>query len=132
MSIGPTVFQPKSIPYPTIGCGLIALFFVIQAIIVNSWMTVLSLVIAAIFALAAIWFVMRARQSSVLIDANQFIVKSGSKQKTYDTDTIADIDLSSVNGHITFKDGSSTDLPLEGKQLVEAAMLLMPAAAVQD
>ncbi len=132
MSIGPTVFRPRAVPYPTIGLGVIALFFVIQAIIVNSWMTVLSLVIALVFALAAAWFWLQARRSSVLIDANQFIVKTGSTQKTYDTDSIADIDLSSINGHITFNDGTSTDLPLQGDQLVEAALLLMPSASIED
>lgn len=132
MSLGPTVFRPRAIPYTTIGCGLIALFFVIQAIIVNSWMTVLSLVIALVFALAAAWFWFQARRSSVLIDTNQFIIKTGSKQKTYDTDSIADIDLSSVAGHISFKDGTRADLPLQGDQLVEAALMLMPPALVED
>ncbi|MGH1488374.1 MAG: hypothetical protein ACRBK7_03115 [Acidimicrobiales bacterium] len=132
MSFGPSVFRPRAIPFPTIGCALIALFFVIQAIIVNSWMTVLSLAIALIFALAAAWYWYQVRQSSVLIDANQFIVKSGSKQRTFETDAIADIDLSSPTGQITFKDGTTTNLPLEGKQLVEAALLLMPNAPVND
>jgi hypothetical protein len=132
MSLGPTVFRPRAVPFPTIGCGLIALFFVIQGIIVNRWMTVLSLAIAALFAIAACWFLFQARRSSVLIDANQFIVKTGARQNTYDIDQIENVDLSSVSGHVRFRDGSTTDLPLQGNELVEAALLLSPTAPLED
>lgn len=129
MSLGPTVIRPNSIPFPTVACAVIALFFVIQAIIVNSWMTVLSLVIAGIFAAGAAWYWFQARRSSVLIDQEQFIVKNGAKQSTFARSQIKSIDLSSLDGQVQFKDGTSVDLPLDGKPLVEAGILLTPVPA---
>ncbi|MGI9597246.1 MAG: hypothetical protein ACR2QK_13875 [Acidimicrobiales bacterium] len=126
MSFGPAVIRPNSIPFPTVACAVIVLFFGIQAIIVDSWMAVLSLTIAAVFLLGAAWYWLQARRSSVLIDSNQFIIKDGSKQKRYERSDIAAVDLSSLRGHVTMKDGTEIMLPLEGRPLVEAGLLLTP------
>ncbi len=126
MSLGPTVIRPNTIPFQSVACALLTVFFVIQAIIVDRWMTVLSLVIALIFAIGGLWYWFQARRSSVLIDQYQFIVKDGSKQRTFERSEVANVDLSSLDGHVTFKDGSSILLPLDGRPLVEAGVLLNP------
>lgn len=130
MSIGPTVFHQRSLPFPTLACLAIAAFFVLQAIVVNGWMMVLSLALAVLFLFAAGWYLLEARRSSVLIDAEQFIVKAGARQTTFERADIASVDLSSPVGHIVLKDGSIITLPLEGDELVRAGLLLTPSGQI--
>ena len=131
MSLGPAVLRQQSVPFLSLACLLFTVFFVIQGFLVSGLLTVLSLVIAAIFAAAGLWFWFQARRSSVLIDREQFIVKDGAKQETFQRSDIESIDLASLRGHVRFKDGSSLTLPLEGKQLVEAGLLLSPESVVE-
>lgn len=126
MSLGPTVIRPDSVPFPTVACSLFAVFFAIQAVMINRWMTMASLAIALVFAIVAWWFWFQARRSLVLIDTHQFIVKDGHRERTFDTAEVETVDLSSPSGHIRFKDGTSVALPLEGRPLVRAGMLLSP------
>lgn len=126
MTIGATVLKPNSVQFPTIAFAIIAVFFVIQAIIVSGMMTVLSLVVALIFAAAAAWTWFRSRQATVLINPNDFTVKSGSNQRTYARSDVVAVDLSAVDGHVALADGRRVTLPLDGQPLVEAGLLLTP------
>ena len=124
MTIGPVVLRQQGLPFLGIACLVLTAFFIIQGLIVSGVMTLLSLAIAAIFALGALWYWFRARQSSVLIDESHVIIKEGRKQLTVDRGSIESVDLSSLVGQVRLDDGSALDLPLEGKPLIEAGVLL--------
>ncbi len=126
MTVGPAVLRSQSVPYLSVACAAIAAFFGVQAIIVDRWMMVLSLVLATIFGLGALWYWLRSRRSAVLIDRATFTVKAGRRQRSFEIADIEKVDLGARSGHVRFKDGSTVTLPLEGRQLVEAGLLLEP------
>lgn len=107
-------------------CIVLALAFVALALFVDGSIRLIGFAIAAAFAAAAGWNFFQARRSAVLIDANQFIVKDGGKQRRFDISHIESVDLSRLGGHVRFKDGTSVTLPLEGDELMEAGLLLHP------
>ena len=127
MSIGPVVLRPRSPPFLMVVAGLLAAFFVAQGLIVDRWMAWLSLAIAAVFIGGGAWFWFQARRSVVLIDAEEFIVKDGGRERTYRRADVAAVDLSALAGHVRLRDGSTVTLPLEGRVLIEAGVLLSPA-----
>jgi membrane protein implicated in regulation of membrane protease activity len=126
MTIGATVLKPSGTPFPTIALGVLTAFFVIQAFIVSGWMTVLSLVVALIFAAAAAWVWWRSRRSAVLINPDDFTVANGTSQRTYARSDVVAVDLSAPHGQVSLADGRRVTLPLEGRDLIEAGLLLTP------
>lgn len=126
MSLGPTVLRSRKIPFTSLAAILLSGFFVVQALVVDGQARGLSLLVAAAFAAGAVWTWFQRRRSAVLIDADQFIVKDGGRQRVYDLAAIEHVDLSSLRGHVVLSDGRSVSLPLEGDQLIQAGLLLTP------
>lgn len=126
MTTAPVVLRPQGMPFLTIVALLLTAFFGVQAIIVSGAMTTLSLLIALVFLAGAAWFLFQASRSSVVIDRDQFVIKDGSRQRTYERKDIDSVDLSSLSGHVKMNDGTSVTLPLDGRPLIQAGMLLSP------
>jgi len=81
---------------------------------------------AAIFVLLSFWWYRRSQQSSVIIDGDTVTINRGRQTQTFRRSDIAKVDLSSASRQLTFGDGTGTSLPLEGRSLVEAGILLNP------
>lgn len=130
MTIAATVFRSNRMPFIALACLVVAIFFLLQAVlmVVMSMipLAILSIVVAVVFALAAAWLHRISRESAVVVNTEQFIVKSGGTETTYNRSDIAAIDLSSIRGQLTMKDGTNVWLPLEGGDLIEASILLSP------
>ncbi len=130
MSIAATVFRSNRMPFIALACVVVAIFFVLQALLMifmgMAGLAILSIVVAAVFGLGALWLYRISRASAVVVNPTQFIVKSGKAETAYDRDQIDSIDLRSLRGQLTMKDGSNVWLPLEGNDLIEASILLSP------
>lgn len=126
MTFAPAVFRPKHVPGLAIAAGLVAIFFLVQALIAGGMMRVFALVLAAIFAAIAIWYYMSARRASVIVRGESFTIQDGRSETTYERSDIESIDLRSLKGQLKMRDGKHVWLPLEGSQLVEISLLLAP------
>lgn len=129
MSLGPTVLRPTTIPMLSVVNTVIAIGFGLLALFLDGAARFASVAVAIGFVIGAVWILFQARRSSVLIDVNQFIVKDGGRQRRFEIAQIESVDLRRLRGHIRFKDGSSVALPLEGRDLMEAGLLLTPRPA---
>jgi len=126
MTFAPAVFKPKHVPGLAIAAGLVAIFFLIQALIAGNMMRIFALVVAAIFACIAVWYYLSARQASVTVRRDSFTVQAGKAETTYERSDIESIDLRSLKGQVKLRDGRQVWLPLEGSELVEVSILLAP------
>ncbi len=136
MIIAPVVLRPNSLPNLAKACLAITLFLVLQAILVailGMWpMVILSIVAAIIFGLGAMYYIVQARETSVRITGGDLTIATKAGEETIARSEIASIDLSSRRDQLTMKDGTTAFLPLEGKELLEAATLLSPSNPILD
>lgn len=126
VTIAPATFHSSRVPFATIAAAAIAVYFVVKAALLGGSLAVFSLLMAALAAGVALWWLARSRSSAVVIDATQLTVKRGSSTRTYDRSDIESVDLSDTGRQVRFRDGTAIGLPLEGSSLVEAGLLLSP------
>lgn len=106
--------------------AVVAMYFLIKALLMDGGVVVFSLIMAGVLAAVAVWWLMRVRRCSVVIDGDQFIVNRGARTATYDRTSIESVDLADTGRQVRFRDGSAIGLPLEGTALIEAGLLLSP------
>ena len=126
MSIAPVVIKPKSTPFFSIACAILVIYFVLKWLLLGGDPGVFSLIMGAVAAVAGLWWMWRARQASVIVDRDQFTVTRQGRSQAYTRSDVASVDLSSLDHHVTFVDGTGIRLPLEGNELVHAGVLLTP------
>ncbi len=126
MTTSPTVLRNTGVPFLTIASGILVLYFLAKAVLIPGTAAVFSLVMGALVALAGFWWYRRSQQTSVIIDANTFTVTRAGRTESYDRSEVSGIDLSSPLEQVKFRDGSGVSLPLEGRSLVQAGILLSP------
>ncbi len=126
MTTSPTVLRNTGVPFLTIASGILVLYFLAKAVLIPGTAAVFSLVMGALVALAGFWWYRRSQQTSVIIDANTFTVTRAGRTESYDRSEVSAIDLSSPLEQVKFRDGSGVSLPLEGRSLVQAGILLSP------
>lgn len=107
-------------------CAILVLYFVVKAVLLDGGPAVFSLLLGGFAAVAGLWWLWRARHRAVVLDGDQLVIRNGRQSRVYSRAEIVSIDLSSLDRQIVFTDGSAIQLPLEGRELVEAGFLLTP------
>lgn len=103
-----------------------SVYFLVKALVMDGGVALFSLIMAAVLAAVAMWWLVRVRRSSVVIDGDRLMVKRGARTATYDRTSIESVDLADTGRQVRFRGGSAIGLPLEGKALIEAGLLLSP------
>jgi hypothetical protein len=109
-----------------VAAAVFVVYFVVKAVVLGGSVGMFALTQAAAVAAAGIWVILRSRRSSVMIDADHFTVIRGRRSETFLRQEVAAVDLSGFARHLTMADGTGVRLPLEGRALVEAGLLLTP------
>lgn len=135
MTIAPAILRPTKLPGLAIVCLVLVVFLLAQTALMalmGMWsMVILSLVTAAVFALGAWYYITQARLSAVMIDGASVTIKTPAGQETIPRDEIDSVDLSSTGDQLLMRDGTTAYLPLEGDELLQAALLLDPRTGDQ-
>jgi len=126
MTIAPVVIKSRSTPFFSMACAILVIYFVIKWLVLGGDPGVFSLIMGGVAAVVGLWWLWRARQAAVIVDGDQFTVIRRGRSQTYSRGDVASVDLSSLDNQVTFVDGTGTRLPLEGKELVHAGVLLTP------
>jgi len=126
MTATPVVIRSRSTPFFSVACVIVLGYFVIKALVFDGDSAVFSMVLGAIVAVAGLWWLWRARQRSVVVNGDQLIVTDGSRTLVRSRAEIESVNLAALGDQIHFTDGSGLRLPLEGRELIEAGVLLTP------
>ncbi len=126
MSTSPTVLRNSGIPFLTIASGVLVIYFVAKAVLIPGAAAVFSLIMGALVALAGFWWFRRSQNSTVIIDKDTFTVSRAGHSESFNRSEVTSIDLSSPLEQVKFRDGTGVALPLEGRSLVQAGILLSP------
>lgn len=126
MSATPVVLRFSGTPFLSVAAVVVALYFLVKALLMDGGVVPFSLVMAATLVTAAAWWFRCSRRFSVVIDGDQLIINRGSRTATYDRSSIESVNLADSGRQVRFRDGSAIGLPLEGRALIEAGLLLSP------
>ena len=126
MTTSPTVLRNSGLPFLTIASGILVIYFVAKAVLIPGAAAVFSLVMGGLVALAGFWWYRRSQATSVIVDSDTFTVTRAGRSESYERAQVAAVDLSSPFEQVKFRDGSGVALPLEGRSLVQAGILLSP------
>lgn len=126
MSISPVVLKSQSVPFQSMASAVVLVYFIVKSLVFGGAVAAFSLFLGAIAALVGLWALWSARKSSVVIDGDTFTVVRRGRATSYERSRVSDVDLSGLDRHLTLDDGTGVRLPLEGKALVEAGLLLGP------
>lgn len=126
MTTSPTVLRNNGMPFLTMASAVLVVYFLVKAVLIPGAAAVFSLIMGALVALAGLWWYRRAQRANVVIDADTFTVNTGRRSDTYQRADVASVNLSSAMEQVRFRDGTGIALPLEGRSLVQAGILLSP------
>lgn len=126
MTVGPTVLRNNGLPFLTMASAVLVVYFLVKAVLIPGAAAVFSLIMGAIVALVGFWWYRRSQRANVVIDAESFTVNSGRRSKSYQRAQVESVNLSSATAQVKFVDGTGIVLPLEGRALVQAGILLSP------
>ena len=126
MTAAPVVIPSRSTPFFSVACAVLVVYFGIKALVLDGGPAVFSLLLGGIVAVSGLWWLWRAGQRAVVLDGDQLIIRTGRQSRVYSRAEIVSIDLSSLDRQVVFTDGSGIQLPLEGRELIEAGFLLTP------
>lgn len=126
MTIAPAVIRSRTTPVLSVACAALVVYFLLKAAILDQELRAFSLLLGGLAAVVGLWWLRRARRTSVVIDREQFTVYRGGRSASYARNDITGIDLAGFEQHVSFADGTGIKLPLEGQELVEVGFLLTP------